>query len=70
MKVFAIKAYGNYGAGMAIVAANSAEEAQQLANQREDSVWHVRYGAPFEVIELPVTAHGYPEVLVAFEYGE
>lgn len=69
MKVWAIKAYGNYGGGMAIVAADDAQMACTLANQAESSVWHVDYQRPESVEELPLQAE-VAGVLAHYETGE
>ena len=42
MNVYAIKAYGTYGGGMAVVAADSADEAKALAAQADGIGWAVR----------------------------
>lgn len=69
MKVFALKARGYYGGGMAIVAAEDAETAMAMANAVEDSVWHVNYAEAYEVTELPVVATA-AGVLAHHETGE
>lgn len=70
MKVFAIKAYGNYGGGMSVVAANDEDEAKKIAEAAERSCWNVRYGKPESIEILPVSVAGEPRVLVHYETGE
>ena len=70
MNVYAIKAYGIYGGGMAVVAADSEEDAKTLASKAENSVWNVRYGRPETVELLPCTYKGTAQVLAHYETGE
>jgi hypothetical protein len=70
MNVYAIKAYGHYGGGMAVVAADSEDEAKAIADRTEDSIWHVRYGAPESVELLPCVCDGPARVLAHYETGE
>lgn len=70
MNVYAIKAYGNSGGGMAVVAADSEDEAKAAADKIVDSVWHVRYGAPESVELLPCVCQGPARVLAHYETGE
>ena len=70
MNIYAIKAYGTYGGGMAIVAAKSEEEAKNLAEAAEKSSWAVRYGKPESVEILPLSFKGSPRVLAHYETGE
>ena len=70
MNVYAIHAYGNYGGGMAVVAAPSKEIATELAQKKENSVWNVNYLEPNDIEILPVEYEGLPCVLTSFETGE
>lgn len=70
MNVYAIKAYGTYGGGMAVVAAKSEDEAKALAEKAEDSYWAVRYGTPQSVELMPCKCGGPARVLVHYETGE
>ena len=69
LAVFAIKAYGNYGGGMAIVAAVDEDEAKRLATGL-DEMWHTRYHAPESIMRLPVEYRGPSAVLANYETGE
>ena len=69
MTVYAIKAYGELGGGMAIVAANSESEAMELAAKKEASPWKVDYKNPIEIEIVPIKCGCEPRVLVSFEYG-
>ena len=70
MNIYAIKAYGNYGGGMAVVAADSEDEAKALADKAEESYWNVRYGKPESVDLLPCVCEGPARVLIHYETGE
>lgn len=70
MNVYAIKAYGNYGGGMAIVAAESDVDAIAIADTIEARGWHVRYGQPESVEWLPCPCAGPARVLTHYEIGE
>ncbi len=70
MNVYAIKAFGVYGGGMAVVAAESEGEAKALAETAEASYWSVRYGKPESVELLPCACEGPARVLVHYETGE
>lgn len=70
MKVYAIKAYGRGGGGMAIVAANSKVEACVLAQEEENSMWQVDYETPEEIELLPCECAGQARVLTHYETGE
>ena len=70
MNVYAIKANGNYGGGMAVVAAESEREARVLADKAEDSTWRVNYDSPESVELLPCVCDGPARVLVHYETGE
>ena len=67
MKLFAIKAYGNYGGGWALVRAETEERAREIAAKISDRNWQTRYDKPDEVEELTFTGEG---VLYRFETGE
>lgn len=71
LKVFAIKAHGDYCAGMAVVAATTTEEACLLACREQSDAWSVRYHTPGSITELPVKYEGLePTVLTHWEFGE
>lgn len=70
MNVYSVKAYGNYGGGMAVVAAKDEDEAIELASRIVDHSWHTAYGLPQEVIILPCVYNGIPMALDHFETGE
>jgi len=70
MNVYAIKAYGNYGGGMAVVAADSEEEALEVAGQIVDQIWYVQYRRPESVEQLPCHTVGLPRVSAHYETGE
>ena len=70
MNVYAIKAYGYYGGGMAVVVADSEDEAKAVANKAEASIWNVRYGDPESVELLPCLCDGPARVLAHYETGE
>lgn len=70
MKVFTIKAYGNFGGGIAIVAAESSDDAIALAAAIENPGWQVDYSDPEQVDTLPVTYEGAARVLEHYETGE
>jgi hypothetical protein len=70
MKVYAIKAFGHYGGGMAVVAAPSEDEAKVLAQQKESSYWRVRYEEPESIEVLPCRCDGPARVLAHYETGE
>ena len=69
LTVYAIKAHGNYGGGMAIVAATDKGEAELLAAPL-DRQWHTRFDAPESVDVLPVQCEGEPRVLAWYATGE
>ena len=70
MNVYVIKAYGTYGAGMAVVSADSADEAKALAAQADGIGWAVRYGSPESVELIPCVCDGSAQVLAHYETGE
>lgn len=70
MNVYAIKAYGHYGGGMAVVAADREDEAKALAEKAEESYWSVRYGEPASMELLPCSCDGPARVLTHYETGE
>lgn len=70
MNVYAIKAGGHYGAGMAIVAAENEAQAKGLAVAAEQSPWRIDYHQPDSIEVLPCAYSGPPRVLVQHEAGE
>lgn len=56
MNVYAIKAYGKYGGGMAIVAAHDEEEAKALSAGL-DQMWHTRFDRPDSIDVLSSLAY-------------
>ena len=70
-KVYSLKAFGNYCFGMAVVAAETEEEAGILANSVCDERFPVGYHSPINVTILPVNYKlDRPQVLDHFESGE
>lgn len=68
MKLFAVRAYGNYGVGVAVVRAKTEERARELAAEiRQRGSWNVRYNKPDEVVELATSGEG---VMYHYETGE
>lgn len=71
LNVYAIKATGNFGGGLAVVAASSKAEAIALASHIEDQIWRVRYCTPDHVETLlGAWSAGPPRVLTHYETGE
>ena len=70
MKVFTIKAYGELGGGIAIVAADCSDDAIALAAAIENPGWKVDYGDPEQVDTLPVIYEGTARALEHYETGE
>jgi len=70
MNVYSIKANGHYGGGMAVVVADSEDEAKTVADKVEDSIWNVRYREPESVDLLPCVCDGPARVLAHYETGE
>lgn len=69
LKVYSLKARGNYCWGMAVVAAQDADEAMKLAELSCSNYFPVRYHWS-DVKELPVKYSGVPVVLDHDETGE
>lgn len=69
MKLYSIKAYGNYGGGMAIVAAKNEGRARVIVNEVPQDIWNVRYHSPQSVNEIGIT-DGEERVLDHYETGE
>ena len=71
LHVYAVTATGRYAGGIAIVAAQTIEEALHLASQiRGNMSWRVHYGRPEGIKPLEAQSMGTPRVLVFYEYGE
>jgi hypothetical protein len=71
VKVWAIEAYGYYGGGLAIIAADTEAEAIAIGATIVDQSWRTDYGKPDEISELlDVTAAGLARVLTHYETGE
>lgn len=70
MKVYAIKASGNYSGGMAIIVADSEDDAKALAEKNKSSTFGIWYETPDEVELLPLECEGPARVLVDYEMGE
>ena len=68
--VFAVRAYGTYGGGLAVVAASAPQDAVRVASTIVDEIWRTRYHEPYEVRRLDCVAVGTPRVLTHFETGE
>lgn len=69
MNVYALKATGHYGGGMAIVAADSEKKAMVLATGL-DRDWQTKFHTPHSVELLPVTYQGKAKVLIWYATGE
>ncbi len=70
MNVFQIEGYGNYGGGLAIIAASNKVQARALASTIKDTQWDTNY-IDGELSQLDdVVAHGYARVITHFETGE
>lgn len=71
MNVYAVVSYGSFCGGMAIVAANSVEDAILVAKGIKIN-WRVGYGTPDSVELLSCTSYdrSEPKVLTHFEFGE
>lgn len=69
LKVFAIKAYGQWAGGMAIVAAKDKEEAKELASKIPNN-YRIRYGNPESVETIDAVSDGCSRVLAHYEIGE
>jgi hypothetical protein len=69
MKLYAIKAWGNYGGGVVIVRAKDEQAAREYAGKWRggSSSWNVRYEKPDETEELTLIGEG---VIYNFETGE
>jgi hypothetical protein len=69
VKVFALMAFGHYGGGMAIIAAETAEEAKGIGASIHDKMWGTDYREPYRIEELPLQA-AEAGVIVHHETGE
>lgn len=69
LSVYAIKASGNYGGGMAIVAALNEQDAIKKAATIQDQ-WNCRYRKPDSVSRLDVITFGQDRILEHYETGE
>jgi hypothetical protein len=70
MNVYALAATGCYGGGVAVVAAESEEQAVEVGGMVIDQGWGVEYGNPDTIQQLPCVADGLPRVLFNHESGE
>lgn len=71
MDVYEIKANGDYGGGVAIVAAPSEGDAIRLASTIYDLLWSTDYSHPYSVALIEgVSSAGPARVLTHFETGE
>ena len=72
MNIYTIKAFGNYGGGMAVVAADDEQEAIRACRVIPNKTWHVRYDEPdnVECIVAGAPADTLRGVLSHFETGE
>jgi hypothetical protein len=62
-------AFGHYGGGMAIIAAETAEEAKGIGSSIRDGMWGTDYSEPYRIEELPLHA-AEAGVIVHHETGE
>lgn len=71
MRVFRIEGRGNYGAGMAIVAARDMARAKHFASlEINDSAWYTDYKNGNAMSLDGLMWHGSEGVITHFEYGE
>lgn len=70
MNLYTLKARGNYGGGMAVVAAADEQRARELASTIRDSTWQTDYRNAYEVTLLRVHYVDKEGVLDHFETGE
>ena len=71
MDVYRIVGHGNYGGGMAIVAARDEHRAKVLAGGIHDSTWHVDYKNSNDVYVIDgLEWHNEETVITSFEFGE
>ena len=70
MKLFTVKANGNYCAGMVIVIAEDIDSAKSLANTSGGSSWNIDYKNKGSVSVLDAVVSGEERVLECFEFGE
>lgn len=71
MKIYSVRAYGNYGGGIAFVAADDEHEARALAAEISDTIWKTRYRTPEDVSPVTGEVTGLlAGVIDHFETGE
>lgn len=71
MKIFSVRAWGNWGGGIAFVAANDEQEARALAAAVTDPTWKTNYRKPESVEPVTGDVIGLtPGVIDHFETGE
>lgn len=71
MNIYAVKASGTYGGGMAIVAAPDEATAKHIASVQISDPWHTRYDRPDSITRLPIEIDlDMAVVLEHFETGE
>lgn len=71
MNIFSVRAWGNWGGGVAFVAANTEDEARALAAEIVDPTWKTNYRKPSEVAEVATDVLNLkPGVIDHFETGE
>jgi len=70
MNIYSIHAYGNYAGGMAVVAAETEDQAEELIDAADDSIFHIRWVHPEKIAILPVQYDGKAGVLDYYVTGE
>ena len=69
MNVYVLTATGYYGGGVAVVVAESEEQAAEVGGTITGPGWDVGYGTPDIIQKLPCVAEGLPRVLFNHESG-
>ena len=68
MNLYQVTGHGGYSVGMALIAANSSDEAIALARTIDTYPWYIQYNAICELVGC--SAEGEPRVVTHFEHGE
>ena len=68
MNIYDIRAYGSYCEGIAIIAAETTEQAIQLASEI-DSSFDIDYSEPYQINYIGST-DGEARVMAHFDFGE
>lgn len=70
LSVYSVIGDGQYGGGMAIVAASTPEEARSVAGTIRDDMWLTDYLNARQTNALPLIFDGEPCVIAHYETGE